>query len=77
MHDDRVAIVKMKPRGIFEHDLFVDRLFGVRKIDALALQRVVKLLRAAEEARRSLDQVPVGFDADRIHHQRERRQQSR
>ena len=75
MHDDRVAIVEMKPRGVFEHDLFVDRLFGVRKIQALALQRIVKLLGAAKVARRSLNQMPVGFDACRIHHQSQRRQQ--
>ena len=75
MHDDRVAIVEMKPRGVFEHDLFVDRLFGVRKIHALALQRVVKLLGAAKEARRSLNQMPVGFDARRVHHESERRKQ--
>jgi hypothetical protein len=38
----------MKPRGIFEHDLFVDRLFSVRKIQALALQCIVKFFGAAE-----------------------------
>jgi hypothetical protein len=29
MHDDRIAIVKMKPRGIFEYDLFVDHPFSI------------------------------------------------
>jgi hypothetical protein len=68
VYDDRVAVVKMEPRGIFEHNLFIDRLFGIRKIPALALQRIVKLLGAAEVAGRSLDQMPIGFDAGCVHH---------
>ena len=69
VHNDRVAIVKMKPHGVLEHNLFVDRPFGFRKLQALALQRIVKLLGAAKEARRSLNQVPVGVNACRVHHQ--------
>ena len=39
---------------------------------ALALQRVVELLGAIEEGRRALYQVPSGFDAECVHHQRKR-----
>ena len=77
MHDDGVALVKMQPGGVFEHDLFVYRSFGVRKFHALALQRVVKHLGATKKARSSLNQMPVSFDAYRVHHQGERRQELR
>jgi len=70
VHDDCVAVVKVKSRGIFEHDLFVYRSFSVRKFHALALQRVVKHLGATKEAWGALDQMPVSFDAYRVHHQR-------
>jgi hypothetical protein len=69
VHDDRVAIVKVKACAIFEYNLLVDCLFNVRKIDVLALQRVVKLFGAAKEAWRSLNQMPVGFDPCCVHHQ--------
>jgi NADP-dependent 3-hydroxy acid dehydrogenase YdfG len=75
VHDDRVAIVKMKPRGVLEHNLLVDRPFGVRERNGFPLQRVVKLLGAAKEARCPLNQMPVGVDPHRVHHQRERCEQ--
>jgi hypothetical protein len=75
VHDDRVAIVKMKPHGVLEHNLLVDRPFVVGERRALALKRIVKLLGAAKEAGCPLYQMPVGFDPRRVHHQRERREQ--
>ena len=54
VHDDRVAIVKMKPHGVLEHNLLVDRPFVVGERCALALERIVKLLGAAKEARCAL-----------------------
>src|SRR3954447_24925878 len=75
VHDDRVAIVKMKTRSVLEYDFFVNGSFSVRKIQALALQGIVELLGAAKEAGRSLNQMPVRFDSRRVHHEGERRKQ--
>src|SRR5882757_8835523 len=66
VHDYGVAGAQMKPGGILEHHLFVEFLLDGGDLDALALQRVMQLLRAAEEGWRSLDQVPLCFEADRI-----------
>src|SRR5215218_7404125 len=74
MDDDGVAARKMKPGGVLEHDLLVDRLLSLAEFELFALQRVVKLLGAVEEGRRALDLAPAGFDADGVHHQGERRQ---
>jgi len=38
VHDHGVAIRQVKPAGILEHDLFVDRLLHVGELDAFALQ---------------------------------------
>jgi hypothetical protein len=77
VHDDGVAFIQMEPGGILKYYFFVDGLFGLGKLDLFTLQCIMQLLRTAEEARRALDQMPIGFNPDRIHHQRQRRQDFR
>lgn len=74
VHDDNVAFFEMKPGSILEYYFLVNRLVLVGKFDLVALQRVVKLFCAGEEVGSTLDEMPLGFDTDRIHHQRQWRE---
>src|SRR5437763_10084628 len=74
MDNDGVAILQMQPRGILEHDLFVNCAFGFGKLAVVPLQCVMELFCAAEEAGCALYQMPLSLDANRIHHQGQRRQ---
>src|SRR5438477_11917345 len=74
VHDYCVALLQMDASGILKHNLFVYRRVGIGEFDLITLQGIVELLRAAEESRRTLNQMPIGFDTDRVHHQRQWRE---
>ncbi len=74
MHNDRVAVVDVQATGVLKHDLLVNDPFVRGNLGRIALQRVVKLFRAAKESRCPLDHSPSGLDTERVQEERQRRQ---